>query len=1331
MPFEHEGTLCARTHSSVTPESQRHHYRISAFRSLLLLLVVCFGPVLIAQPLQGTYTVNNGGSADFSDLGAALSALQSRGIGGATIFEVYDDGGTYTSNSNYSIGYPSLPSGMSAGNSSNSLTIRAAAGESPVISGVCGVGSNSTYNGQATIGFSYCHWVTLEGLTIQNGNYSCVGAYSGSNQVTNITIRNCEIRGAQSGPGIWWYGNGSIGPLTVENCFIHSNNCGGYISSYSRGQISMRRPNNQTVIRNNTIVCNRSANNSYASCVGITAASSTYYFADFSNNICISTVSGVPVFYMEGTIAFQTSTTRNNLIWQANGATFSNGTYSSYSSWTNAGYNSNGVNQDPMLASVQVNSADYEIQAGSPAIDAGASNNLTDDIEGDTRPSGGGIDIGCDERVEPIIVTPVAKTRDLLYANAANVTMAQFTIENASPNAATMTNMVVEGDGTGDHNGAYASIALYRDANANQQFDLGTDVSVSTGTFSGTPSQATFTFTGNEADIASMQTNEYFIVATLSGAAVPGTTLDLILESLTLGGMATATGVPSMAIEGVEIDVPDMTITDVSATSRIDGILNSTGNVLQAFTVSYPNGPTNAIGTVELQASGSGDDSSAFSAVHLYRDDGDGNFDEATDTSVANGLFTADDGTLTLALMGQDGTIMSGNTETFFVVADFNLAGNHNDVFQTQVISIGGVLTGTNLVGVPSPSTGPAPGINLLGDVLLTTINNSGMPTQVVDNDYMGVDDEGFVLLDFYVQATNVNWSVAAIRFEASGTGNDLSAFSELQLYEDFFPYADYDPMNRFTAGPVGTSFFDADNGIYEATLTDTVFTTMQRHFFLVGKFAGSARVGETFKVRVESFDTTPPTNGLLINLPSADGQEFEIDAAAFDVTFHGPMTVASINNTSLAQTLLDFTVATTNEQFTITDMTFTASGSGHDVDAISEVALYLDADGNGAFEFANDTLATTVTASGFSADNGTYVASLSSTDFTGPTNARFFLVISLNGTALSGDTFAVTLSSITATSPSSLAPTGVPTMTSAGVIIDNPVLTIGNSPVAPMATVIEKTGADFTYHMGSFMLTASNGDITVSSIVFNTTGTGDWVNDIAPVSGFQLFLDDGNGLFDASSDTMIFESPGVATAITATFAAQTITNNSSITMFVQTNVLGSAGGATPSTYVVGVNSPANVNVPTGVNVMFGAPAPTSASLTVIEYFVDSFTPTSVLPMTSGQDIVIEGSGFTNPVSLTIGGVPALGFGNASPDGTTVTGFTVPDHSGTSLEIVLTTSLLGPRTLTQRFSYAAPSSGGGGGGGCAIDSHSSSSIWVLLALGVLASGVFLLRRQQA
>jgi hypothetical protein len=80
------------------------------------------------------------------------------------------------------------------------------------------------------------------------------------------------------------------------------------------------------------------------------------------------------------------------------------------------------------------------------------------------------------------------------------------------------------------------------------------------------------------------------------------------------------------------------------------------------------------------------------------------------------------------------------------------------------------------------------------------------------------------------------------------------------------------------------------------------------------------------------------------------------------------------------------------------------------------------------------------------------------------------------------------------------------------------------------------------------------------------------------------------------------------------------------------------------------------------------------------------------------------------------------GVATVNAAGTQITGLTVPAGSGQNLPIVLTTNNLGPKTLTQTFSYSnvavigVGGGGGGGKGGCAAGIGAAPAAVVLPVL---------------
>jgi hypothetical protein len=148
----------------------------------------------IIPPLSGTYTVGNGGA--FSTLTAAVNALNAAGVSGPVTFSLTDNLYAVTET------FPIVINPFSGASAVNTLTIKPAAGNSPIISG----------NASSLININGADYVTIDGsnsgsnskeLTLLNnstGTSACIAVSSLGTGLgaTNITIKNCLIIGGSS-----------------------------------------------------------------------------------------------------------------------------------------------------------------------------------------------------------------------------------------------------------------------------------------------------------------------------------------------------------------------------------------------------------------------------------------------------------------------------------------------------------------------------------------------------------------------------------------------------------------------------------------------------------------------------------------------------------------------------------------------------------------------------------------------------------------------------------------------------------------------------------------------------------------------------------------------------------------------------------------------------------------------------------------------------------------------------------------------------------------------------------------------------------------------------
>lgn len=248
--------------------------------------------------------------------------------------------------------------------------------------------------------------------------------------------------------------------------------------------------------------------------------------------------------------------------------------------------------------------------------------------------------------------------------------------------------------------------------------------------------------------------------------------------------------------------------------------------------------------------------------------------------------------------------------------------------------------------------------------------------------------------------------------------------------------------------------------------------------------------------------------------------------------------------------------------------------------------------------------------------------------------------------------------------------------------------LSVALSPNAPSDVGIQG-GTAFTQELALLTLTASAGAVQVDGMTFTVGGSGDFVNDLDPATGLNVWQDDGDGMFDAGLDTLLGETAGAAPTLTVNFTSTlSVPDATSVDVWVVGDFLASAGASIADTYQISVANALDVNVQMPATVVLGTPAPDSATLSVVIFFINRFSPLSSY---HDYGITIRGSGFTPPVSMSIGGVDLGTASTVRSDHEFAYGWQVPDLGPDSgyHDIVITTGLIGPIKMTQRFYYSS------------------------------------------
>ncbi|MCG3185053.1 MAG: hypothetical protein ICCCNLDF_03235 [Planctomycetes bacterium] len=937
--------------------------------------------------------------------------------------------------------------------------------------------------------------------------------------------------------------------------------------------------------------------------------------------------------------------------------------------------------------------------------------------------------------VAPFTASATAGSAQNVYADSTGtggngVQAGVFTVANGA-GIADLLSLTITASGTGDDSAAFSEVAIYRDsaAGATGSFDFANDVLIGSAAtaFPSDNGNLTFNVQVAERTFAATETRTYFVVVKLNGSAANAHTFQFTLT----GGSSSPTGMaglPTTTMAGLVV-IPQFNATATVGTAQnvYSNATGTGGNGVQAGVFSLQAGAIAAnLTSFTISAGGTGDDAAAFSEVAVYRDSAagaTGSFDFANDVLIGSAAtaFPADNGNLTFNVQAGQQAFSASESRTYFVVVKLNGTAATGHTFQFTVTAV-------------TPAASGLPSTTMAGLVILApdfNIADTSPATQ--GTGYAGTG--GNVVQEFTISYPNgQNNTLTSLTFTGTTTGGSLQTdVTQADLYRDDNGNSNYDAgvdvlvnsqtgfnasnQVTFTLSGTESQFAAGDTREYFVVLTFDINTAHQAEFATQLTAASGAATGTN--INGLPAPAGGPAPGLMVM------------ANSLAVALNGPGAATTVDSNSqgpggIGHVIWDGTLSTQAQAWTVTELQFQGTGTANHNTAYNTLGLYEDTNASGTYDAA-DQLAVAAAVVSFDVSNN-YAAQLVNTAFPATTSRRFFLVGTLAGTATFGQTLNARLTGVQATPPTGGQVTGDVNVDSTALIIDAPAITIGNGPTPP-ANATLKAGTAQAHVIAKFRLTATNDNVSVTAITFTTAGTGNWATDMSATDGVQVYEDDGDGVFNAGTDTLLFQGAGASPTVTATFTtALQVANSSTKDIWVRVNVLATAGvGAVTSiTYSLSVANASDVQAG-AVTPLLGTPQPNSSVLSLVDFFVTTFTPLSD-GFAGGASITITGSGFATPFTVTIGGVLCAGV-PVITGGTQVTGLTVPPGSGTGLPIVITSGGLAPQTLTQTFGYSSfgtvgGGGGGGGGGGCAAAPGGSALLFLL------APVVALLRRRR-
>ena len=601
--------------------------------------------------------------------------------------------------------------------------------------------------------------------------------------------------------------------------------------------------------------------------------------------------------------------------------------------------------------------------------------------------------------------------------------------ETTNDDGVEITSVTIEGDpalGTsGEDDTDVKTVRLWRDAGGIGAFDSAVDVEIASGLYFADPGIATFA--GLTEVVPANSAVRYFVTYDMENIAnvVAGQTYQTrasaVMEADTGGAPVVATGLPvsGTARTAVALVLPEITVTELSpATANVKpGAVNMLA--LHLRLTEGIGGDAATLKSLQVRASGSGDDVNGISAVRLWRDfDLDQAFDPVQDVQIGIAAFFTLDGVATF--LGLSEGILAGGSRDLFVTYDMSTTSFATEVYQGHV-EIGGLsLENPSGVAVATINGLQADGTTLtVAGASITpelTVQagaaNAGLPTPL----YVRVSQTDAVLLQVSLTA-NAAGSVAftQLNVNCSGTAADhMTGIAAIVLYRDedddgTVSTGDIEvdriatPFAASAAGGTAsfTGFSDtvaASDTVqyvvsYDMTATHVVTSTFTAQVDAVGSFAASASIvaGGGFPVTGRDLKFK---GGLNVQLSGANNP---------------PGSATALTDTDV-ETLLVVISADTIENVDLDSITFTASGSADDSDSGTPPGDFLNVrlfeDVGGTPGVLDGTDAQVGVATVFGADNGTATFTTAGAEIIASGGSRTYLLVLDVAAATQGASF-------------------------------------------------------------------------------------------------------------------------------------------------------------------------------------------------------------------------------------------------------------------------------------------------------------------------------------
>lgn len=448
-------------------------------------------------------------------------------------------------------------------------------------------------------------------------------------------------------------------------------------------------------------------------------------------------------------------------------------------------------------------------------------------------------------------------------------------------------------------------------------------------------------------------------------------------------------------------------------------------------------------------------------------------------------------------------------------------------LFPTQIFAVGQ----TSSTSISAAGSSVSGGLKTLGSQgSVTLVQGSSNPS----SGYIANGESDKVMMQVKLTAAgDEELAVTQFKIKASGTGNDQTGVTSVDLYVD----TDDDGMLNVSTDRLlsAGSTFAANDSTITFAVADTIAAGGYANYLVIYDFATGLTNGKTYRATIELNnyvlinETATHVSRSVLGAPIYGNYQSVQNIGSINIALgnNNPGTIEEANNASnvvLSQIKLTTTAA---ETLSISQLVLDASGTLDESTDVSAVKVYKDVNSNGVYDQSTDLLITQNT-SPYAGDNGQVTLTFSPNySFPASTTENWLITYDLSGAASTNETARISFSD-----NANIAATGILTSQSAVVLgapFNGNYLTVINVGALTLTAGLNnpgstnETSSSLDVEMLQMYIAASSlENIAIDSLIISAAGSGNDATALAN-NGVRVYRDvNANGVYESGTDVLI-----------------------------------------------------------------------------------------------------------------------------------------------------------------------------------------------------------------